>query len=82
MIAEKKYGTHSAQVEMRIIVNGESLSVTHMGGDFVFLETTSEHPPGIATIVLNVDRSERRWQVKLPNGMSKTSKRVALAICE
>jgi hypothetical protein len=80
MIAEQNYGAHSAQVEMRLIVDGESISITHMGGDFVLIKSASEHPPGLATIVLRVDESERRWQVKLPDGISKTSKRVALAL--
>jgi hypothetical protein len=29
MIAQQTYGAHSARVEMRLILNGKSLSVTH-----------------------------------------------------
>lgn len=79
MIAEQNYGAHSAQVEMRLIVNGASVSITHMGPDFLFIESASDHPPGDATIVLQVDQSERRWNVRLPDGISAGSKRVALA---
>ena len=79
MIAEQNYGAHSAQVEMRLIVNGESISITHMGSDFLFIESAGDHPPGDATIMLQVDQSERRWAVRLPDGISVGSKRVALA---
>ena len=82
MITEKTYGAHSARVEMRLIVNGSSVSITQMGPDFLFVESASDHPPGEATIVLQVDDSERQWQVRLPDGISKDAKRVALALCE
>ena len=82
MIAEQSYGAHSAQVEMRLIVNGASISITQMGADFLFVESASDHAPSEATIVLEVDGSERRWQVRLPDGISKGSKRVTLALSE
>ena len=82
MNAEKSYGAHSARVEMRLIVNGSSISITQMGPDFLFVEPASDHPPGDATIVFQVDTSERRWNVRLPDAISKDSKRVALALCE
>ena len=67
---------------MELIVNGSSISVTHMGPDFLLIEPSHDHPPGEATLVLQVDESERRWQVNLPDGISKASKRVALAACK
>ena len=65
---------------MRLIVNAASLRITQMGPDFLFVESASDHPPGEATIVLQVDGSERRWNVHLPNGISAESKRVAIAM--
>lgn len=64
---------------MRLIVNGESISITHMGPDFLFIESANDHPPGDAKIVLQVDQSERCWNVHLPDGISAASKRVAIA---
>ena len=61
MMSEQHHGAYSAQVEMRLIVNGASLSITHMGPDFLIIESPGEHPPGEATIVLRVDQNERRW---------------------
>ena len=80
MIAEQNYGAHSAQVEMRLIVNGTSIGITHMGRDFVFVELPAEYPPGEASILLRVDESESRWNVRLPDGISAGSKRVAIAM--
>jgi hypothetical protein len=80
MIANQNYGARSAQVEMHLIINGSSVSITHMGPDFLFIEGGHDHPPGEATIVLQVDDAERRWQVNLPDGIAKASTRVALAL--
>ena len=49
MIANQSLGAHSAQVEMQLIINGESISITHMGPDFLIVESPREHPPGEAT---------------------------------
>jgi hypothetical protein len=67
---------HSAQVKMRLLVNGLSLRVTQMGPDFLLLETPVEHPPADARLVLQVDQSERSWAMRLPNGLSASAKRV------
>ena len=82
MIAEQNYGAHSAQVEMRLVINGQSLSITHMGPDFVLIENPPNHPPCDAEIFLQVDENRSRWRVRLPNGISAGSKRVALAIID
>lgn len=66
---------------MRLIVEGTSIRITHMGPDFLLVEPVSDHPPGQATILFQVDQSESRWQVNLPDGISKTSKRVTLGVC-
>jgi hypothetical protein len=80
MITEQNYGAHSAQVDMQLIINGTSISITHMGPDFLLIEPADDCPPCEATIFLKVDESERRWKVRLPDGISSKSKRVALAL--
>ena len=67
---------------MRLIVNGASISISHMGSDFLFVESANDYPPGEATIFMQVDESKSQWKVRLPEGISKDSKRVALALCE
>jgi hypothetical protein len=80
MIVEQNQGAHSAQVEMRLFINGASLGITHMGRDFVLVESPIDFAPGEASILLKVDDSESRWDVRLPNGISKDSNRVALGL--
>lgn len=80
MIANQSYGGVSSQVKMRLIVNGTSIRITHMGPDFLFVDSPSDHPPCEAAICLQVDNHDRQWTVKLPDGVSSNSKRVALAL--
>jgi len=64
---------------MRLLVNDLSLPVTQMGPDFVLVDAPVNHPPADASVVLQVDQSERRWNVRLPNGIAAGTKRVAIA---
>ena len=70
---------HSAQLNMRLLVNGLSLSVTQMGPDFVLVESPVNHPPAVASLILQVDQTERRWNVRLPSGISANKKTVEIA---
>ena len=65
---------------MRLIVNGTVVRITQMGPDFLFIESPTDHPPCEASILFRVDDSESEWKVMLPEGISKDSKRVALAL--
>ncbi len=67
---------------MQLIINGLSLVVAQMGPDFVFLENPINYPPGIASLILQIDESETRWNVHLPNGISADKKRVQIARSE
>lgn len=67
---------------MRLLVNGSSIAIAQMGPDFLLVDAPINHPPGHGSLVLQVDLSERRWVVHLPEGMSVTSKRVAIAASE
>jgi len=82
MIAEQSHGAHSAKVDMQLTINGDTIPITHMGSNFLFVDCSNDYPTCKASIFLQVDQSESRWQVILPNGISKNSKRVALAPCE
>ena len=39
------------------------------GTGFLLLDTSIDHPPADASIVLRVDKNERRWSVRLPEGI-------------
>ena len=60
MITSLSQGGHSAQVKMRLLVNGSSIAVAQMGPDFLLVDAPINHPPGNASLVLQVDDSERR----------------------
>src|SRR5256885_9197259 len=80
MDVTQSFGAHSAIVKMRLIVNGSSIPITHMKPDFLYVDTSDDFPPDERTIVFCVDESERQWRVKLPEKVSKTSKKIPLAI--
>jgi len=66
---------------MRLLVNGSSLSIAQMGPDFLLVDAPIDHPPGNASVVMQVDQSESRWQVNLPEGISTTSKKILITTC-
>lgn len=70
---------HSAQVEMQLLVNGLVLPISQMGPDFLLIDAPIKLEPATATIVMQVDASERRWNVYLPDGMSAENERVRIA---
>jgi hypothetical protein len=74
-------GGHSARVKMRLLVNGLSLPVLQMGPDFLLVDQPISHPPAPASVVLQVDDSERRWNVTLPEGIAAGRNRVAITVC-
>jgi hypothetical protein len=72
-------GGHSAKVKMLLLVKGGCIPVVQMGPDFLLVDKPFDHPPTDASVVLQVDESERRWNVSLPQGISAGSKRIAIA---
>lgn len=64
---------------MKLLVNGSSILVVQMGPDFVLVDEGIDHPPADARLVLQVDESERAWNIHLPNGISSGSKRVVIS---
>ena len=64
---------------MQLLVNGSSLPIAQMGPDFLLLDKLIDHPPCKATILFSVDDSERRWPVRLPDGLAAGRERVTIA---
>lgn len=79
MLPKSSQGGHSAQVKMKLLVNGSSIPVAQMGPDFLLVTETIDHPPADASIVMQVDEIESRWQVRLPKGISLGSKRIVIS---
>ena len=68
----------STHVEMHLLLDGLSLPVAQLGPDFLFLKTPLDHPPGEGTLVVRADENERRWPVRLPEGLSAGRERVVI----
>ena len=55
---------------MRLLINGVSLRIARMGPDELLVDSDAAHAPGPALIQMQVDASERQWEVYLPNGVA------------
>jgi hypothetical protein len=73
-------GGHSALVRMRLQFAGQTFRISQMGPDFLFVESTIDHPPAVGRIELQVDASHRARDVFLQDGMKAGEHRVALAL--
>jgi hypothetical protein len=80
MITSAAHRAYSADVSIRLWVDGTLLPVAQLGPDFLLLDAGIDHPPGSASIVMRVDDRERRWRVRLPEGISAGSERVIIAL--
>jgi hypothetical protein len=79
MMPKSSQGGHSAQVKMKLLINGSSIPVRQMGPDFLLVTEATDHPPANASIVMQIDESERRWDVRLPFGILSGSNRVIIS---
>jgi hypothetical protein len=75
----RQFSGHSAQLEMRLLINGSSIRIAQLGPDFLLLDEPIDYPSGAAIIIMRVDQNERSWSVHLPGGISVRSKRVAIS---
>jgi hypothetical protein len=83
MIALDAHRSHSADVTMSLLVNGDSFPVAQLGPDFLLLGVVADPAvagPCDAVVKLRVDDVERQWSVRLPQGISPASRRVMLAL--
>jgi hypothetical protein len=49
----------------RLLAHGQVYPLSQAGPDFVILKTPAQIPPGRATVIVDVDGDERRWEVLL-----------------
>jgi len=55
---------------MQLRLNGHIFSIGQLGPDFLILDDPADCPPADAEIALSVDGRERRWTVRLPDGVA------------
>lgn len=63
-------GGYSADVQMRLYVNGHEFNVAQLGPEFIILRVPSDQPAGAAEMSLSIDGRVERWPIYLPNGIS------------
>lgn len=64
---------------MRLLVAGVTVPVVQLGPDFLLVAAPLDLPAGDASVIMQVDAGERRWNVRLPEGSSVASRRVTIA---
>jgi hypothetical protein len=64
---------------MHLRLNGRVFSIGQMGPDFLMLDDPADTPPAEGEITLSIDGRERRWTVRLPAGISATSRETKIA---
>jgi len=72
---DQKRTSHSADVQMHLSVNGHTLTIGHLGPDYVVLDTSIDYPPSDAEISLSVDGRKSQWKVRLLDGLSASQAR-------
>ncbi len=66
-------------MRIHLLLDGQTLSVSHPGPDFLRLDKNVEHAPSTARLLFSVDGNERQWDVRLPDGIALDSGRVRIA---
>ena len=64
---------------MHLVLDGQPFSISQLGPDFLILEVPVDHPPATAVLFFSIDGHERAREVRLPEGISAGSRRVAIA---
>ncbi len=72
---------HSAIVHMQLVVDGRTLTIGHMGADYVIADDPINHPPAKAEMVMSVNAEVTRWRVYLPDGISTSADCIRLRAC-
>jgi len=67
---------HSSDVDLQLIIGGQSLELARVSPNSCSLRHSAEFPAGEAELLIIIDGHERRQQVYLPEGISSASREV------
>ena len=67
-------------MQMHLSVNGYLLGIGRLGPDYVVLDAPIDHAPTDAQVFLSIDGIERRWRVKLVDGLSASQARARISV--
>jgi len=66
---------------MALHLNGHVLPIAKLGPDFLVLTHPVDHSPVEAEIAMSIDGHERRWLVRLHEGISTAQRRTRFSAC-
>ena len=66
---------------MQLCVNGHVFSIGQLGPDFLILDNPADQPPGDGEIAVSIDGRQRRWGVRLPDGVRAGKAETRIALC-
>lgn len=69
---------HSADVRIHLFLNGQILPIEQLGPNFFVLRTPIDHAAADATIAMTIDGDERRWPVRLVNGIQAGQRKTTI----
>jgi len=72
---------HSANVRIRLRLNGHVMPVAQLGPDFLVLKEPFDHPPDVGDIEMSIDGREIRWRVDLVDGVKSQVRKTRIARC-
>lgn len=72
--------SYSAHVEMYLLLDDQTLPLGQLGPAHCILDQPAQFPPRQGEIVLNIDGSESRLPVYLPDGASPATCRVSYVL--
>jgi len=75
-----KQQDYSADVQMHLSVNGHTLTIGHLGPDYLVVDKPIDYPTADAEISISVDEKEDRWQVRLTDGLSASQPRSRISM--
>jgi hypothetical protein len=65
-------GGYSAQVRIKLHVNGQIYRVAQIGGGRLIFDSPVTFPKTVGTVVMTVDGNEKRWHVEIPGHAEPT----------
>ena len=66
-------------MHIQLHLGDRALAIAQLGPDFLVLKTPIDHPPSEAEITLSIDGRERRWRVRLVEGIQSGRRKTAIS---
>jgi hypothetical protein len=66
---------HSAKVSITLLAGGRRVPVAQVGNSGLMVRSLDQPiPAGVATLIIRIDESKKRYRILLPHGLSETDR--------